>query len=468
MTTLKSKLPYLFVCKRNFFILVLLLLATQYMISYLLKSSKDELTRIMLSLNLLTLIFCLLLLVISLITCVVPYLIFLFKKRILEKDPNEKRDIIKIFFDNVCYSAGFVPVTIRIEKLRLPAMGHIRVCLIFKTVGASEDIYLNKEHRTKGRKVHTVIEGSRRIWLNNTNDHAIACSFIYFEDMFHVFSLPYREQESMGIFTIPQRRERGAVEAMPKHTESPVVKILDNRTVPAELLNYKRFEAGDNPRRIIWSVYARSRELMVRLPDVVNPYVSHITLIPIMQDHLNADQARPLRTLLLDHYKEQIRSILDALHRSGLTVTFRGDAQSNSPYPVGDYETQLYRISILDFSSARRAKEMLEKFMAGKSQYTVPLVLFSSLADAAEILQAASHGLADTRFVWVKSSHCMDGAKKKSSKARARNLLVYDVAGPMEQALGSVNGRRLRRQILRNEREMTQALSRLPSKVIEI
>jgi hypothetical protein len=467
MTTLKNKLPYLFVFKRNFFILVLLLAATAYMMSYLLDSaSRDELTRIMVRLNVLTFIFCLLILVISLFTCVAPYLIFLFKKRILEKDPNEKRDIIKIFFDNVCYGAGFVPVTIRIENLRLPAMGHVRVCLIFKTVGASEDIYLTKEHRTKGRKAHTVIEGSRQIWLNNTNDHAIRCSFIYFEDMFHVFSLPYREWENMGIFTIPQRRERAAVQAMPKHTESPVVKILDNRTVPAELLNYKRFEPGDNPKRIIWPVYARSRELIVRLPDVVNPYVSHITLIPLMQDHVNAEQARPLRTLLLDHYKEQIRSILDALHRTGLTVTFRSDVAS--PYPVGDYETQLYRISILDFSPGRSAKEALEKFMQGKSQYTVPLVLFSSLADAQEILQAAAHGMADTRFVWIKSSHCMDPGKRKSGKARAKNLLMFEIAGPMEQALGSATGRRLRKRILGNEKKMVKELKHLPSKVIEI
>lgn len=99
---------------------------------------------------------------------------------------------------------------------------------------------------------------------------------LQFCDMFRLFGIPYTLLARQQFYTLPQIQKEKAVVAQPNTTEEQTERIEIPKPSEGEYINYKDFETGDDVRRIVWKIYARNGQLVVRIPETKDPYASHL------------------------------------------------------------------------------------------------------------------------------------------------------------------------------------------------
>ena len=106
-------------------------------------------------------------------------------------------------------------------------------------------------------------------------------------------------------------------------TEEP---ITTKKRLPrlGELFQYKNFEDNDDVRRIVWKIYAKHKDLVVRTADVqylpatqVYLYTSFYQPIKIVNDTL-AQQT-------LNTYKERLWALVQAVEKEAIEIIWRTD-----------------------------------------------------------------------------------------------------------------------------------------------
>src|SRR5262249_46351843 len=98
---------------------------------------------------------------------------------------------------------------------------------------------------------------------------------VYFEDIFQFFSFSASVRVDQSFFTKPRTSATPDETISPKKTEAESVRIQELRRVQGEFLNYKNFEDNDDVRRIVWKIYAKNGELVVRTQEIFDPFASH-------------------------------------------------------------------------------------------------------------------------------------------------------------------------------------------------
>src|SRR5690606_36307087 len=117
------------------------------------------------------------------------------------------------------------------------------------------------------------ISGKSSLQLPDIKEYELRGGFIFFEDMLHLVSLTVAQPVNGHFYQPPVLYgEEDDTGVFPKKTESMDVRIDEMRRVEGEYLHYKDFEPGDDVRRIVWKVYAKSRNLDVRMPESFEPY----------------------------------------------------------------------------------------------------------------------------------------------------------------------------------------------------
>ena len=81
----------------------------------------------------------------------------------------------------------------------------------------------------------------------------------------------------------------------------------------------KSLETGDNIQRIVWKIYAKSGQLVVRIPETKDPYASHLYLYVSYFHGFNLKEGA-FETELLNVYKDLVRNLFEALQRNGYDV----------------------------------------------------------------------------------------------------------------------------------------------------
>lgn len=112
-------------------------------------------------------------------------------------------------------------------------------------------------------------------------------------------------------------------------TEEP---ITTKKRLPrlGELFQYKNFEDNDDVRRIVWKIYAKHKDLVVRTADVqylpatqVYLYTSFYQPIKIVNDTL-AQQT-------LNTYKERLWALVQAVEKEAIEIIWRTDQPTQMP-----------------------------------------------------------------------------------------------------------------------------------------
>ncbi|MGL4597089.1 MAG: DUF58 domain-containing protein [Bacteroidia bacterium] len=241
--------------------------------------------------------------------------------------------------------AGIVPVSLELTKVFRPFLGTIRGRLILSQFRRSESITLDASLRKKGSWWRTGISGQSPSWIWDRGAHEVEELQLHFIDMFHLISLPVSFDLGSRLWTAPPVGKPMAQTIFPNKTIEQTERTDTPKKVEGEYINYKDFEAGDDVRRIVWKIYARNRQLVVRVPETRDPYASHIFYYASFLESDGDLSSSIFGNEMLNRYKDEVRRIYDSLQTSGWAVKLPADQELPQNLEVPETDQVLYRIS---------------------------------------------------------------------------------------------------------------------------
>lgn len=275
----------------------------------------------------------------SLLSVLTTYGYFLSLKK------NKRITIQAKFGDGQKAEAGWVPLLVMITGPVLrPLLGTIQARLVFSERRMSERILLDTNVPRPRHWWRQAICGNGETLLHDRGIYDVEQVLVLFCDMLGMVSLPCRIPYTQQLYTLPLSHQAQAVKAQPHSTEEQKHRIDIPKRVEGELVNYKEFETGDNIQRIVWKIYAKSGQLVVRIPEIKDPYASHLYFY-VSYFHGFDLRDGAFETELLNVYKDHVRNLYEALQRNGYEVRLPQDQEVPKLAGVGDKKIALFQIT---------------------------------------------------------------------------------------------------------------------------
>lgn len=340
-----------------------------------------------------------------------------------------------------------------IRGAQRPLLGFVKGRLFYDDHQLTDKFSLLSNKREENSIWRAAITGRSRMNLPDIKEYQLKGGFVYFEDMLHIFSLAVAQPIGGHFYQPPVLAKDDDRDVFPKKTETLDVRIDQLRRVEGEYLNYKDFESGDDVRRIVWKVYAKNRELVVRVPEMFEPYASHLYFYAsfhaaVKTQWLNEGYFREM----LNYYKNCVWTVYDTLAAKEWDMRFIPDQSFNVPEHLSLAEKNARIIS----NSNWHTDKTLTRYFNAK-QGTV--LCISSLTDIEELKNVLDLCDAGTVVYFVKLSSVF-------RHFVAWNWLKRLIFLPPKDRLNKLRGRwifsPIRLQIQKKEKEIEAILKQSP------
>ena len=342
--------------------------------------------------------------------------------------------------------AGFVPLTVLLNgSVFRPLLGTIRVRLIFKDRKMSDPIVLDTNVTKKGSLLRQGIKGTGKTLLHDRGIYDVQKVYIRFCDMFSLVALPFAIPVTQQLYTLPKPLIQETVRAQPNTTEQQTHREEIPRRVEGEYINYKEFETGDNIRRIVWKIYAKSGELVVRIPETRDPYASHLYFYASFFTGIDGGI---FATELLNVYKDKVRNLFEALQKNGFDVRMPQDQEVPKLPGMSDKHIELFQITAADW---QQQNPPLSFVQANKAAF-VCLSALTPISDIEALLKNLSPGIP---VVVVKLSDSIPSP----FKIKFRDLFFRPEKQPVDKLRNAWLLAPLRQRIHKNENEILKLLN---------
>ncbi|MFQ3576069.1 MAG: DUF58 domain-containing protein [Cytophagales bacterium] len=383
----------------------------------------------------------------SFLSTIFCYFLFL-----LIRKTSQKNKIISVKLGEGKYSvAGKAPLSVAIFGVLRPILGGISAKLLFTDFSATEAIVLDKNLYQDKKWMRTAVFGTKKVWLPDRRAYKMKGISVYFEDFFGLFSFPFFQSSVNFIFTTPPKFETSELGLMPNKTEEEVQRIKLLKKIQGELINYKSFEPGDDIRRIVWKIFARNKELVIRTPETRDPYASHIYMYVSFLNTLQNSFSEAFDKEMLNQFKDKIRYVLDSTKTSEFECKLILDQTADGNFDLEENERELYQISVAKWRNDYELKDFFKPNTNG-------VLVLSSLISKEEILEVLSERKEDevTLFI-VKVSDVF-----KNTVPFSWEKLFFDVKESQASKLKRdwiFSG--YRRKVLKNEKLLVEALKEI-------
>ena len=282
------------------------------------------------------------------------------------------------FGDGRKAEAGRVPVSVMIQGFALrPLLGTIQARLVFSEKRVSDRIILDSNVPRPKYVWRQAIRGSGQTLLHDRGIYDVEYVLVLFCDMLGLVSLPCKVPFVQQLYTLPRPLDQQNIKAQPHATEEQTYRIDTPRRVEGEHVNYKEFESGDNIHRIVWKIYAKSGQLVVRIPETKDPYASHLYFYASFFDGFML-RGGAFETELLNVYKDNVRSLFEALQRNGYDVRMPLDQEVPRLAGNDEQENELFRMAVASWQQQQPAAGYVNPAKAA-------CVCLSSLVPAGEV-----------------------------------------------------------------------------------
>ncbi|HVZ96305.1 MAG TPA: DUF58 domain-containing protein, partial [Chitinophagaceae bacterium] len=381
------------------------------------------------------------LLLISFISAFIPWIIFLNHKR-------NNRSYIKINTTGSRDISSKQIVEITISKIIRPLFGYIRLRLLY------DEGYISTKFSLIAPRLNEPffsarIHGTYNWPVKNIKEYEVKSAIIYFEDFFQFFSFTAPLDAKNNFYTYPLKTAVEKMAAQPKKTQDASVRIDEIRKVEGELLSYKNFEDNDDVRRIVWKIYAKNKDLVVRIPEVNDPYASHIYFYASFYDAISNDLYAEFNTVFLDNYKTIVWNLYEQLYRQNELTQYMPDQQTKAFYADDIIQKVRYIISTSSWQK--------ENDLAGYFNNQVGSVLcISSLSDARQVEDIISKSGKNLTVIMVELS-------KSFSNNTVTDWLEWIFVNPSKKSSDTLqmafNFSPLRKKISGNEKIIRKLLT---------
>ena len=379
--------------------------------------------------------------VLSLLTALITWIYFLNNLK------NKTITVQAKFGDGQKAEAGWVPITILIQGMVLrPLLGTIQARLVFSEKRMSDRIILDTNIARPRQLWRQAIRGSSQTLLHDRGIYDVENVMILFCDMLGLVSLPCSVPFTQQLYTLPRPQEEQKVKAQPNATEEQKYRIDIPKKVEGEHVNYKEFETGDNIHRIVWKIYAKSGQLVVRIPETKDPYASHLYFYASFFNGFSM-QSGAFEIELLNVYKDHVRNLFEALQKNGYDVRMPHDQEIPRLAGVGEKESELFRISVASWQQEQAPALFVNVNKAA-------FVCVSSLVKASDLERILSNLPSSVPLVVVKLSDAIPSPFQFTMK----DIFFRSESQPADKLRQPWLLSSLRRELLKNEKEIAGLL----------
>ena len=390
-------------------------------------------------------------LTLSFLSVLIPFVFFLIQKgrnqvtvRIDNQQKNSKTNVVQ-------------EVSMSVNPLWQPLLGFLNFRFVYDGAKLSPKFSLIPS----GKKT-TLFSAGKTGWYNwplpTIKEYEVEKLVVYFEDIFQFFSFSARLPVKQSFFTKPQKTTTPEQALTPKKTEEQNIRIEELRRVQGEYINYKNFEDNDDVRRIVWKIYAKNKELVVRIPEVLDPFASHIYLYTSFYDSYNTTDAAVMQGKGLNYFKNASWSIYEYLKKQGMEVRFVPDQEVGNKH----FSDETQRVEYIVATSEWQHEKDLKQYVNLKD---ASVLVVSSLTDVAQVENLLQQSGSSMSVVFVKLSNSL---KKHGITQLVRWLFIQDEKDKDKTNMVSWNMSGLKSRIMKNEKLMEAALQRSDAKTLVI
>lgn len=282
-------------------------------------------------------------------------------------------------------------ISLYLHPVLQPALGYIRIRLNYDQTHFSNKFNLVKQGKIK--LLNTTLEGIYKWELPEIREYRIEKVIIYFEDFFQFFSFATPVYTVNSFYAPPQSQELNRVDAFPRKTEEQSIRIEELKKIEGEYINYKNFESSDDVRRIVWKIYAKNKELVIRIPEILDPYASHIYFYASFFSKFKVDGNEIIDGPFLNYYKTIGWSLYQQFVKKGFEVRYVKD-QEIAQDTTAEEERVRYSITLSSWHQDKDLKTFVDPRDAA-------IVLLSSLSDPEEVKELTEKFGNTITFIFV-------------------------------------------------------------------
>ena len=338
-----------------------------------------------------------------------------------------------------------------------PFFGFIKIRLKYDSSNFSNKFLLIENQQKQ--LFNNTIEGTYHWPLPEIKEYHVQKAILYFEDFFQFFSVAVDLPANNHFITQPTTLIRPNVNVRPRKTEETTTRIEELRKVEGEYLNYKHFENNDDVRRIVWKIYAKNKELVVRMPEVMDPYASHVYLYTTFFSGLMVDGSTPVQIPFLNYYKEMIWTLYQNLVKQGFEVRYVPD-QTIAKSNTADVQQQVkYAISTSHWQYDTDIRSYCKTTDAS-------ILVVSSLSNVDEVKELVEKHGNDITIIFVKLSESLH---KQNMLHWVKWLFVENEKDDMELYKSAwATSLNLRPKIVENEKKLKMILEKFQKANVEL
>jgi hypothetical protein len=205
------------------------------------------------------------------------------------------------------------------DKLPFPLAGTVKAGLTFDR--QYEALIVLK--RLKHRRAY----GKKDLILPNIKSYDLDKVTLFFQDIFRMFSFEIEFDHRVSVVVLPVSENNVQLSKVSYTTDNDEVRTETVHRKEGELLHFKHFESSDDIRRIVWPVYAKTKELIVRMTEMRSMYASRIDMYASFCNNYRDLLEKTVSDTFLDIYKTNIWDVYKSLKKDN-DVRFIPDQKS--------------------------------------------------------------------------------------------------------------------------------------------
>ncbi|SEA06271.1 hypothetical protein SAMN05192529_10788 [Arachidicoccus rhizosphaerae] len=380
----------------------------------------------------------------SLISVLLSWIFFYF---------NKKRGKVQFHIKTRPFDTPYQPIELKLHPILRPILGYIKLRFVYDNGTFSDKIQLVEDEHANW--FNQQLEGFYDWKIENIREYRISSVIVYFEDFLQFFSMAINLASSERFYTPPVNGPLNSISADHRNTEKRVHRIERMRRVKGDLFNYKKFENQDDIRRIVWKIYAKNRELVIRTPEILEPYASHMHLyVSFYSDYIEAHNEITDEPML-NFYKNTVWNIYQSIKKEHTDLRWVSDqpekAVTFDGHPIKEEEIK----HLIALSTWQHNKDLLN-FVNTKQ---AAIVVISSLTGVEQVQQLVAEYGKEITFILVPLSNCI-GKQKFSSWISWFFLQAEKDKRARYQSRWSLSP--LRKQLILNERALKETINSIP------
>jgi hypothetical protein len=205
------------------------------------------------------------------------------------------------------------------NKLLFPFAGTVKARLTFDK--QYEALIMLK--KLKNRQAY----GRKELILPNIKSYDLDAVTLFFQDIFRMFSFKIKFGHKVSVVVLPVSENDRELPKVSSIMDQDEIRTETIHLKEGELLQFKHFESSDDIRRIVWPVYAKTKELIVRTIEMHSLYASRIDMYASFCNDYRDLLEKTISDTFLNDYKTYIWEVYKSLKKDN-EVRFIPDQKS--------------------------------------------------------------------------------------------------------------------------------------------